>query len=305
MCPLSRLVLVVTLLSGTTARAADDPFGVWAPADGGAVTAAVAARIPEDGAVCIEQAVTRASRAVSFEIDQLTSGATMELDRYQEPFALCMAEKGWHRVDANELTALRVQGELEDCAAKRQASCAGAITQYVHGVADAELEASKGMDVAGQLCDAGDTLVCLTAASLALRPPEGRGLEPNGRVALSFGTRGCEKGNAESCGFVGALLSTGAAGVAQDTGRGAKYLARACAAGESSACNWPNGGKIVSVDASIPAASAWCKYGAPTTNGQGCGGAPVAWLAGPQASACAPTLTVSVGSCIYSFRLGQ
>jgi hypothetical protein len=287
------------------ALAAEDPFGVWAPGDGSPITAAVSARVPQDGAVCIEDAVQRASRDVRFELDQLTTGATMELDRYKEPFALCMVEKGWHRVDADEMVALRVLGEIEDCRKRIQATCAGAVTQYVHGTVGSRLEPKKGMEVVSQLCDAGDTQVCLTGASLALHPPEDRGLAPDARLALSLTSRGCEKGEAEACAFAGVLLSTGAAGVTKDTSRGAKYLSRACAAGIGSACNWPNGTAVAVIDAALPPEAQWCRYGAVTKSNPACADAPVAWIAASSAGSCAPQVTVAVGTCTYAYRLGR
>lgn len=291
------------LLLLLSAHAAEDPFGMWAPANGAPITAAVAARIPEDGAACIDDAVRRASHDVRFEIDQLTTGATMELDRYKEPFALCMVERGWHRVDGEELVALRVLGEVEDCRARVQPTCAGAVTQYVHGAPGSRLDPKKGMELANQLCDAGDTLVCLTAASLALRPPET--LTPDARLALSLAGRGCEKGEPEACSFAGVLLSTGAAGVTKDTTRGARYLARACAAGVATACNWPNGASASVVDATLPPNALWCRYGGPTRSDPACADAPVAWVAAGSAGACAPQISVVIESCTYAYRLGR
>lgn len=303
--PVRSFTLVGLLAAATHAHAEDDPFGSWAPADGSPITARVAARIPEDGAICIDEAVRRASHSVKFEIDQLTSGATMELDRYQEPFALCMAEKGWHRVDADELAARRVLGEIADCRAGLRSSCASAIVQHVHGIPGSTLDAPAGMAIAGQLCDGGDMSVCLTAASLALQPPEGRGVAPSPRIALSFATRGCEGGDGESCGFAGALLSTGAEGLPADTTRGGKYLARACAKGVASACNWPHGAVVNLADASLPAQAEWCRYAASAPPLGRCQAPAVVWVASPLAAACAPTVTVTLGACAFDYRLGR
>lgn len=298
--------LLFVALDAGGVRASEDPHGTWAPAGGAPITAAVAERIPKDGAECVEQAVKRAHFEPSFVADSLTGGPGMMLDRYKEAFAACMVERGWQRVDAAEFEARRVTGQVEDCLAGVPALCQGAVSAYVHGVSGAVLDAKKGLDAGRQMCARGIVGACLTTASLALDPPQGRGLSGDGKLALSLAQTGCDAGDAECCGFAGVLLSTGAADVARDPTRGAKLLARACAGGARSACNWPDGAPQERINATPAATDRWCRYGAPNVaGGLGCGEVPVAWISVPGGDDCAPRVSVDVGTCRYEYRLGQ
>ncbi|MFZ5482084.1 MAG: tetratricopeptide repeat protein [Myxococcota bacterium] len=300
------LVAVGLALCAGVAAAAEDPHGTWAPAGDGPVTGAVAKQIPKDGSECVDKAVKRAQFAPVVIADSLTGGPGMQLDHYKEAFAECMVERGWHRVDPVELEARRILGEAQDCLAGLPGPCASTVMRYVHGVPGGNLDPKTGMDVGRQLCDNGDASVCLATASLALRPPEGRGLTADPRLALSLGQRACDAGDAESCAFAGVLLSTGANGMPKDEARGKKLLDRACAGGARSACNWPHGAPEELADASLPGDAHWCRYATPVVkSGTGCKAAPVTWLAAGPGEGCAPRVTVAAGNCSVEYRLGK
>lgn len=288
------------------AVAEDDPHGLWAPADGGPITVAVGAKIPEDGAACVDVAVKNARFDIAVIADSLTGGPGMQLTRYKEAFARCMVDKGWRRVDAAELTAKRIQGQLVDCHAGAAALCASAVSEYVHGVAGAELDAGVAIQAGRKLCEAGDGPTCLTMASILLRPPADRGVATDPKLALQLARVGCDRGHAESCAFAGVLLATGAGNEPKDVLKGRKLLEKACADGVPSACDWPNSPPPEPVDTSLPEAARWCQYGSGVVRGAAeCGSAPVAWVARPLDRPCEPRVSLDIGYCHYEYQLGH
>lgn len=300
------LLLIALMLGGAgPAAAEDDPHGLWAPADGRPLSAAVADSIPRDGADCVDDAVRNAQFDIAVIADSLTGGAGMQLSRYKEAFARCMVKKGWRRVDPAEFSALRIQGQLADCQAGAAALCPTAVNLYVHGVAGYDLDARLGLETGRKLCEAGNADVCLTVASLYLRPPEGRGLAANPKQAVKMAVRGCDKGDAECCGFAGVLLSTEAAGE-YDPAKGRRLLDLACARGQRSACTWPEAPPPETIATDLPAGSRWCRYGAPVRRGpETCPEAPVSWIAHSDGAVCEPRMSLDIGSCHYDFRIGN
>lgn len=262
------------------------------------LTAATMDQLRADSSHC-QQAAQRKARGSD----------AVELHAAQRPaFLACMKERNWTHASAEDYEALTVMGTVQDCLDGVEDDCAAAVNAYVAGVpgTGVPMERSDGLDAGRKLCSRGNGSVCLTMASIHLHLAESQRLPAEGAAALRYGESGCRTGHGPSCALVGSILVTpGHPGIPMDEVRGGALLERACALGETHACNWPwKPAETRSAD--LPQGASWCRYVLDSAEGADtCPESEVLWISVAEGATCSATMTSAWRSCRYSWALGD